>query len=387
MADIHDVAVIGVGCTKFGENFDWGVDDMLSMAVTEAVGDAGIDPEQIEAGWIGIQYPFTGMSGATLSDSTRLYDIPITHVENYCASGLDAFRNACIAVAAEMYDIVIACGVEKITDQGGRGLPGVGGTHPVMMTGLTAPSAFGLAFERHSHAFGTTREHLAHVAVKNHYNGAANPKAHFRREVTLEQVMKAPPIAGPMGLLDCCPISDGSAAAIITRKDIAKKYRDDYVTVKGVALAAYTTLMMYDKNFDYLAWRPTVKAAEQAYKMAGITNPVKEIDFAEVHDCFTITEILNVEDLGFCKKGEGGPATAEGRFNIDGETPVNPSGGLKCFGHPIGATGIRMIYEVTKQLQGRADGRQVENPKVGLAHNLGGMGGVMCGIAILTNEN
>ncbi|MDD5748711.1 MAG: acetyl-CoA acetyltransferase [Actinomycetota bacterium] len=387
MADLRDVAVIGCGCTKFGENFEWGVDDMLTMACFEAIEDAGIEPGEIQAGWIGMQYPFTGFSGATLSDAIKVYDIPITHVENYCVSGLDAFRNACLAVASEQYDIVIACGVEKITDQGGRGLPTSGMGHPVMMAGLTAPSAFGLAFTRHSLEFGTTKEHLAHVAVKNHRNGAANPKAHFRREVTIEQVLKAPPIAGPLGLLDCCPISDGSAAVIITRKDIAKKKRDDFVTIKGMGMSAYTNLMMYNKDFDYLAWRPTVKAAEAAYKMAGIKEPAKEIDLAECHDCFTITEILNVEDLGFCKKGEGGPATVEGRFNIDGEVAVNPSGGLKCFGHPIGATGIRMIYEVTKQLQGRADGMQREGAKVGLAHNLGGLGGIVCGIVILTNEN
>jgi len=386
MADLKDVAIIGCGCTKFGENFDWGVDDMLTMACFEAIEDAGISPEQIEAGWIGMQYPFTGFSGATLSDAIKTYDIPITHTENYCVSGLDAFRNACLAVASEQYDIVIACGVEKITDQGGRGLPTSGMGHPVMMAGLTAPSAFGLAFTRHSLEFGTTREHLAHVAVKNHRNGAANPKAHFRREVTIEQVLKAPVIAGPLGLLDCCPISDGSAAVIITRKEIAKKYREDYVTLKGMGLAAYTNLMMYNKDFDYLSWRPTVKAAQAAYKMAGITNPAEEIDLAECHDCFTITEILNVEDLGFCKKGEGGPAMEEGRFNIDGKVAVNPSGGLKCFGHPIGATGIRMVYEVTKQLQGRADGLQRQGAKVGLAHNLGGLGGVVCGVVILTNE-
>ena len=386
MADLKDVAVIGVGATKFGENFDWGVDDMLTMACFEAMEDAKIEPEKLEAGWIGIQYPFTGFSGATLSDAIKTYDIPITHTENYCVSGLDAFRNACLAVASEQFDMVIACGVEKITDQGGRGLPTAGFGHPVQMSGLTAPSAFGLAFPRHALAFGTTKEHLAHVAVKNHFNGAVNPKAHFRREVTLEQVMKAPIISGPLGLLDCCPISDGSAAAIITRTDIAKKYRDDYVTIKGMGFAAYTNLMMYDKNFDYLAWRPTVKAAEKAYAMAGITDPPNEVDLAECNDCFTITEILNVEDLGFCKKGDGGPATAEGRFNIDGQVAINPSGGLKCFGHPIGATGVRMVYEVTKQLQGRADGRQREGAKVGMAHNLGGLGGVVCGVVILTNE-
>ncbi len=385
---IHDIAILGVGTSKkFGEQFDKGVDDLLFEAGFEAIDDAGIKPEQIEAGWVGIAYPFTGLSGAAMADPLKIYDIPITHVENYCCSGMDAFRNACLAVASGMYDMVMACGVEKITDQGGRGLPGLNVGHTVLMRGITAPSAFGLAFARHNREFGLTKEDLAHVAVKNHYNGAAHPRAHFRREVTLEQVMKAPIISGPLGLLDCCPISDGAAAVVVTRKDIAKKYRDDFVMVRALGLSVYTNQLPFDPEFDYLAWRPTVKAAEMAYQQAGIENPLQEIDLAECHDCFTITEILNIEDLGFCKKGEGGKFVREGRANIDGDVAINPSGGLKCFGHPIGATGCRMIWEVTRQLQGRAEGRQREGAKIGLAHNLGGLGGVVCGVTILSSDD
>ncbi len=385
---IHDVAIIGGGASKvFGEQFGKSADDLLFEACFEALDDAGVGVEEIQAGWIGIAYPFTGLSGATMADPIKLYDIPITHTENYCCSGMDAFRNACLAVASGMYDMVMACGVEKITDQGGRGLPGLGQQHPVIFRGITAPSAFGLAFERHRKEFGLTREDLAHVAVKNHANGAAHPRAHFRREVTLEQVIKAPSISGPLGLLDCCPISDGAAALVITRKDIARKYRDDFVTVRALALSVYSNWLPFQPDFDYLAWRPTVKAAEQAYRQAGIEDPLREIDLAEVHDCFTITEILNIEDLGFCRKGEGGRFVREGRANVDGDVAINPSGGLKCFGHPIGATGCRMVFEVMRQLQGRAEGKQREGAKTGMAHNLGGLGGTVCGIAILSSED
>ena len=385
---IHDVAVLGVGASRvFGEQYTKSADDLLVEAGFEAIEDAGIRPEDIQAGWIGVAYGFTGLSGAVLTDPLKLYDIPVSHNENYCVSGMDAFRNACLGVASGMYDVVMACGVEKITDQGGRGLPGLGQHHPVIFRGITAPSAFGLAYERHRLAFGMTREDLARVAVKNHFNGAAHPRAHFRREVTLEQVVKAPAISGPLGLLDCCPISDGAAALIVARRDIAKKYRDGFVMVRGLGLSVYSNYLPFQPDFDYLAWRPTVNAARQAYEQAGITDPLAEVDLAEVHDCFTITEILNIEDLGFCAKGGGSAFVREGRASIDGDVAVNPSGGLKCFGHPIGATGCRMIFEVTRQLQGRAEGRQREGARTGLAHNLGGLGGTVCGVAVLSSDD
>jgi len=384
---LHDIAIIGVGACKFGENFTMDVESMMVEAAYEAYEDAGIDPREIQAAWIGIQYPFTGLSGATLADPLKLYDIPITHVENYCVSGLDSFRNACLGVASGMYDMVMAAGVEKLSDQGGRGLPVAGFGHQVLLRGLTAPSAFGFAFPRHAREYGTTKEDLAHVAVKNHYNGAVHPKAHFRREVTLEQVMNAPLVSGDLGLFDCCAISDGAAAVIITRRENARKYSDNYVVLRGMGLAVYSNYIPLDPDFDYLSWRPTVKAAKSAYEMAGIENPREEIDCAEVHDCFTITEILNYEDLGFCAKGEGGRFVREGHASLDGDVAVNPSGGLKCFGHPIGATGCRMVYEITRQLQGRGEGRQREGAKTGLIHNLGGLGGVVCGIAVLSSDD
>lgn len=375
------VAVIGVGCCKFGENWTQSQEDMLVEAAYDAFGDARIEPSQIQAAWVGIQYASTGMAGIGLADPLKLYGIPVTRCENFCASGMDAFRNAVFSVAAGVYDIVLAAGVEKLMDAGSRGLPGTGGGHP-FIGGVSAPGMFAMAANRYMDKYGITKETMGKVAVKNHYNGAVNPKAHFQREVDLETVVNAPMIASPLGRFDCCAMTDGAAAAIICRADMANKFRDDPVYVKGLGLSVYTGQPTYDPNFDYLGFSATQQASSEAYKQAGVSNPRKEISFAEVHDCFTITEILNYEDLGFCNKGEGGKFIEEGVSSIEGELPVNPSGGLKSFGHPIGATGVRMIYELTKQLQGRADGRQVKNPELGLAHNLGGPGSVAC-VAIL----
>ena len=375
------VAVIGVGCCKFGENWTQSQEDMLVEAAYDAYGDARIEPSQIQAAWVGIQYASTGMAGVGLADPLKLYGIPVTRCENFCASGMDAFRNAVFSVAAGVYDIVLAAGVEKLMDAGSRGLPGTGGGHP-FIGGVSAPGMFAMAANRYMDKYGITKETMGKVAVKNHYNGAVNPKAHFQREVDLETVVNAPMIASPLGRFDCCAMTDGAAVAIICRADMANKFRDDPVYVKGLGLSVYTGQPNYDPNFDYLGFAATQHASSEAYKQAGVSNPRKEISFAEVHDCFTITEILNYEDLGFCNKGEGGKFIEEGVSSIEGELPVNPSGGLKSFGHPIGATGVRMIYELTKQLQGRADGRQVKNPELGLAHNLGGPGSV-AGVAIL----
>jgi acetyl-CoA C-acetyltransferase len=230
------------------------------------------------------------------------------------------------------------------------------------------------------HTFGMGRETLAAVAVKNHRNGAKNEKAHLRSEITVEQVLKAPMIASPFGLFDCCPTTDGAAAAIVCRADLASKYKKAPIKVKGAALCVETGRPYFDPTFDYLGFRSTQKAAAQAYAMAGVT--AQDIDFAEVHDCFTWTEISNTEDLGFCKKGEGGHLATEGRTAIEGDIPINPSGGLKSFGHPIGASGVRMIYECVTQLREEAGARQVKDAQLGLAHNVGGPGAVACVIVL-----
>lgn len=368
------VAIIGAGYSKFGERWDMNTEGLLTEACGRAIQDAGIEKTDIQAGWVGIQYWFTGLSGATLADGIKLYGIPMTHVENYCASGMDAFRNACYSVAAGVNDLVLACGVEKLMDEGSHGLPGFTEMGHPLLPLPSAPAMFCMAATRCFHEYGWTKEDLARVAVKNHSNGVAHPMAHFRNPVTIEEVMRAPMIADPLGRYDCCAMSDGSAALIITTPELAPSYvsNGNYVVVKANQIACYSNTPWYVPSYPFTRFSSTIRAAELAYKEAGVTNPRKEISMAEVHDCFTITELVNCEDLGFCDRGMAPTELKNGTFNWDGELPVNPSGGLKCFGHPIGATGCRMLVELTKQLQGRADGRQVKDPTLGLAHNLGG---------------
>ena len=374
------VAVIGVGCTNFGDLFELGYEDLICEAAFQAYADANIDPKDIQAAYLGTYMPGAsgGKAAVSLGDALRLYDRPITRVENYCATGTDAFRNACLAISSGTYDIVLVLGAEKLKDRGGRGLPRFG--HPLLAKGNSAPGLFALAANRYMHTYGMGRETLAKVAVKNHYNGARNPKAHLRSEITEEKVLNAPMISYPFGLFDCCPTTDGAAAAIVCRADLARRFTDHPVLVKGFGLAVTTGRPYFDPTFDYLGFRSTQKAAQQAYAMAGIAPA--DVDFAEVHDCFTWTEISNIEDLGFCAKGEGPRLVHEGRTALSGDRPINPSGGLKSFGHPIGASGVRMIYECVTQLRGQCGERQVKNPEIGLAHNVGGPGAVACVIVL-----
>ena len=376
----NQVAVVGVGCTKFGDLFELGYEDLICEAAFAAYDDAGIEASEIQAAYLGtcLPGPAGGKSAVSLGDALRLYGRPITRVENYCATGTDAFRNGCLSILAGTHDIVLVLGAEKLKDRGGRGIPQDG--HPLLGRGYSAPGLFALAANRYMHTFNIGRETLAKVAVKNHYNGARNPKAHFRMEVTEEKVLNAPIIAWPFGLFDCCPTTDGAAAAILCRAELAKRFTDHPVYVKGFGLSVTTGRPYYDPTFDYLGFRSTQVAARQAYEMAGVT--AQDIDFAEVHDCFTWTEISDTEDLGFCRKGEGGPLAAEGRTALNGDIPINPSGGLKSFGHPIGASGVRMIYECVDQLRGRGGEHQVKDPDVGLAHNVGGPGSVACVIVL-----
>jgi len=382
------VAIIGCDMTKYGELWDKNQYDLLFEAAQDAYKDAGIKKEEIEAAWVGIYYYFTGMSGATVEDMLRLDGIPITRTENYCASGMDAFRNACFGVASGVYDVVMACGVEKLMDEGSSGLPGfkIFG-HPVLPL-PSAPAMFSMAATRCFHEFGWTKEDLARVAVKNHDNGSYHPKAHFRSKISIEQAMKAPMIADPLGRFDCCAMSDGAAVLILTTPELAESYAhaDDYILVKANAISCRTNTPWYvpsnGPGADFTSFPATVKAAEMAYKEAEITNPRKEIDCAEIHDCFTITELINCQDLKFCDRGMAPEELKNGTFNWDGETATNPSGGLKSFGHPIGSTGCRMLTEITKQLQGRAEGRQVPDAKIGLCHNLGGAYSV-CSVTVL----
>lgn len=369
------VAVVGMGCTKFGERWEASAADLLVESAYEAFEDAGIASDDIEAAWLGTTG--SGSTGMTLSEPLRLNYIPITRVENACATASDAFRNACYAVAAGIYDIVLAIGVEKLKD---TGMSGLGGAQPnpshVLTPEGTAPGRFAMLattyFDRYGLSFEEGKHMIGRVSWKSHKNGALNTKAHFQREVPMETILNAPMIAWPLGLYDCCGVSDGSAAAIITTPEIAKGMRKDYITVKALQICAHPNDGNYNSDYDWTHVESTVRAAEAAYKEAGITDPREEISMAEVHDCFSITEAVTMEDLGFSERGKVLRDIEDGFFDLDGGLPVQPDGGLKCFGHPIGASGIRMIYEMYKQLQGKAGPRQIKNPKLGLTHNLGG---------------
>ena len=374
MLDIKDrVAIIGMGCTKFGENWDKGVDDMIVEAAYEAFEDAGIEPGDIQAAWAGTTD--SGSAGGSLARPLKLQHVPVTRVENGCATGSEAFRNAAFAVAAGIYDIVLAIGFEKMKDSGLSGLPEVGG-HPVFDRGMTTPGMFGLVANRYFHRYGIDpvegKRTLAKISVKNHHNGTLNPKAHFQREVTMEQVMNAPIISSPLGLYDCCAVSDGAAAAIITRSELARNFRDDPVYVKELEVSSAPGESHLLAGYEFGSFSENTVTIKRIYQGAGITDPLKQIDLAIVHDCFSINELITYEDLGFCPGGKGKEYVDAGVFSLEGELPVNTDGGLKCFGHPIGATGLRMIYEVYKQLQGKAGPRQLKKAELGLTHNLGG---------------
>nr|MDO8133650.1 thiolase domain-containing protein [Candidatus Njordarchaeum guaymaensis] len=380
----NKVAVVGAGMIKFGELYDKSFEDMMSEAYMSCLKsvDKGIDPrKEIQAAWYGTIYgPRTG---SALAEPLGLLGIPVTRIENACATGSDTFRNACFAVAAGVYDVALAVGCEKMNDNPG-GLIEVAKQRPQLFWqyAITMPSAFGLYASRHMHEFGTKREHFAKIAVKNHHHGTLNPYSHFKFEVTVEQVLKAPLVAWPFGLLDCCPVTDGAAALIICRTDSAKKYTDSPVYVQGSGFGTNPANINMRESFTTMA--PTVEASQQAYKMAGL-GP-EDINFAEVHDCFTGTELIAYEDLGFCKKGEGGKFIDEGNPYIGGSKPINPSGGLKSHGHPVGATGAAQLVELFLQLRNEAGSRQVQGAEIGLQHNIGGSGPQVSCVHILTNK-
>jgi acetyl-CoA C-acetyltransferase len=380
MESIKDkVAIIGMGCTKFGELWEKSEDDLLVEAAYEAYEDAGIEPKDIQAAWLGNAR--TAMRGAALAIPLKLEYIPITRVENQCCSGTDAFRNACYAVAAGVYDVVLVAGFEKLKDAGPERLRArylYPDLFPQVPLGLPAQE-FALKATRYFYDYGLSYEDgkkmLSRIAFKNHHNGTMSPKAHFRREITIEQAMNAPMIAYPLGLLDACGVSDGAAMAILTRSDLAKSFRDDYVLVKGLGICSGAKQAQLRDDEDLIHFEENVQAARIAYEEAGIDDPFTQIDLAELHDCFTITEAVTCEDLGFCARGKAKEYVEGGVFDLDGDLATNPDGGLKCFGHPLGASGVRMIYEIYKQMQYKAGPRQRKNPSLGLTHNLGGTTG------------
>ncbi len=393
MESIKDkVAIVGMGCTKFGERWDAGIDDLVIEAAYEAYEDAGVDPKDIQACWYGtVTQPLAGDGCTHLAGSLKLHGIPMTRVENWCITGHEALRNACFAVACGMYDLVLALGAEKLKDTGFPGLGTGRGMSPVLEARRTAPGSFGMLATRYFYTYGLSPEEgrrtIGKIAVKNHYNGSLCPKAHFHNRITLEQVLNAPIIAWPLGLFDCCGNSDGSAAALIVPAKDAKNYRNDPIYVKGLGAAFDALLPQNRPGFDWLHFESVASSTHQAYDQAGIKNPREQLDVAVIHDCFTSTEMLLYEILGFSPEGKAKEDIDSGFFELTGGLPVNSDGGLKCFGHPMGASGLRMTYEVYKQLQGKADSaaRQLKNVKLGLSQTFGGPPQVAA-VAILGKE-
>jgi acetyl-CoA C-acetyltransferase len=383
---MRDVVVIGAGMTKFGELWEKSIKDIFVEAAMKAIDDAGVD--HIDSMYVGAMSPglFVGQEhlGAVMADYLGVNPIPATHVESACASGGVAFRQAFLEVASGASEIVLAGGVEKMTD--GADVTEVLATAAdqeyEVYQGLTFPGLYAMIARAHMHEYGTTREQLAAVAVKNHRNGAKNPNAQFRSEVTAEQVMNSTMVADPLRLLDCSPVSDGGAAVIVASMDVAKKLKKNPLWVIASAQASDSIALHSRKSITTLG--SVTKAAEKAYKMAGVKP--SDVDLVEVHDCFTIAEIVATEDLGFFEKGKGGQAAADGQTSIECNLiPVNTSGGLKSKGHPVGATGIAQIIELYEQLNGKAGARQVPNPHIGMAHNMGGSG-ASCVIHILEGK-
>jgi acetyl-CoA C-acetyltransferase len=376
------VAILGMGCSKFGERWDCGYDDLMVEAFSEALSDAGIERDAIGAAWLGVFFDeqSTGKSPLPMSMTLRLPNVPVTRVENLCATGTEALRGAAYAVAAGACDIALAMGVEKLKDTGYAGLPErtQGTFEDLYLPGSTAPGAFAQLASayaaKHGYRMDELRQAMAHVSWKSHENGSRNPKAHLRNRVTEAQILGAPTIAYPLGTYDCCGVSDGAACAIVTTPAIARDLgRRDVVTLKALQLAPSNGVEMGHASWDGSHTLTTPLAAQRAYAEAGIRDPRKEIDLMEVHDCFSITELVLMEDLGLSDSGRAPHDIRDGRYDREGAIPCQIDGGLKCFGHPIGATGLRMTYEIYLQLLGRAGERQLKQPSVGLTHNLGGI--------------
>lgn len=398
----NKVAIAGAGLIKFGELFEKSAEEMIEGVYLNLIGgvDKGFDPRDIQAAWLGVCRPGLHgrqtVGGASLVGNIGLAGIPCTRIENGCPTGSDAFRNACLGVASGVYDVALVLGYEKMRDSSTAGLINLAlEGHPAVELGETAMTMFAPLAVRHMYEFGTTKQQMAQVAVKNRKNGCLDPYSHYQQAVTVQDVLASAPVCHPLNLLDCCPQTDGAAAVIVCRADLARKYTEKPVYVAGLGMGT-DYVFMHEKE-SFVGFAATTKAAKQAYAMAGI-GPT-EIDVAEVHDCFTITEIMNYEDLGFCDKGQGGKLVESGETEIGGRIPVNPSGGLLSKGHPLGASGVAQIVELFWQLRedvassgGLGDPkmnakRQVKLKKgYALQHNVGGRGISNSVVTILTRN-
>ncbi|MCG6959077.1 thiolase domain-containing protein [bacterium BMS3Abin03] len=379
---MREVAVIGTGITKFGELWNQSIKDIFVEAALKAIDDAGVD--HIDSIYVGAMSGglFVGQEhlGAVMADYLGMAPVPATRVESACASGGMSFRQAYLDVASGDSEIVLAGGVEKMNDGADvtAALATAADQEYEVYNGITFPGLYAMIANAHMQEYKTTREQIAAVAVKNHKNGMNNPNAQFRNQITIEQVLNSSLVADPLRLLDCSPVTDGAAAVILCSIDVAKKLSKNYAKVIASTQASDSIALYQRKSFTTL--NAVTKAANFAYEKAGVKP--NDIDFAEVHDCFTIAEIVVFEDLGFCEKGCGGPAVEEGTTSLDGKIPINTSGGLKSKGHPVGATGIAQIIELSEQLTGKAGKRQVKNARIGLAQNMGGSG-ASCTINIM----
>ncbi|CAA0089338.1 3-oxoadipyl-CoA/3-oxo-5,6-dehydrosuberyl-CoA thiolase [Mycolicibacterium vanbaalenii] len=384
---MRNVAIVGAGMTEFGEHFELGIKDLIPMAYAECAAhvDKGIDKTDIEAAWIGELSTTDGFPAGILADTLDLTDVPVSRVENACATGNDAIRNGVLAVASGHYDVVLVVGADKVRETASNAtfwewsaMTRDGAwDYPL---GLVAPANFALHVNRYLHESGATKEHMAMIAVKNHHHAVTNPKAQLRYEITVAQVLNSPMVVDPFGLYDCTPQSDGAAAVILAAEEVVQRFTDRPVWVRGVGLGM--DRVMHQHKADMTTFPPTVKAARVALTMAGLTP--RDVDVAEVHDCFTGVELISYEDLGFADRFEGRKLVERGEHYVGGAIPINPSGGLKAKGHPPGATGIGQCYELFKQLRGEAE-NQVDRARVALAHNIGGPTAVAA-VTVLSNH-
>jgi acetyl-CoA C-acetyltransferase len=375
------VAIIGMGCTRFAERFDAGLDDLIIDASQQAFAGAGVDKDTVDAYWFGTAQ--SGMSGITLARPLQLEGKPVTRVENFCATGSEAMRQAAYAVASGAYDMAMAVGAEKVKDSGFAGL----NAFPVPNDGtartLTAAAMFSMVAPAYAKKYGVPEDEmgqvLARIAWKNHSNGARNPRAQFRKELSMETIAASPRVAGSLGILDCAGVADGAAAIIVVRAEDAHRYTDHPLFIKALSFVAGNGSGLTDPEYDYTHFPEVETCVRDAYAQAGVTDPRHELAMAEVHDCFTPTELVLMEDLGFAERGTAWKEVLAGTYDLHGELPVNTDGGLKSFGHPVGASGLRMMFEAWLQLRREApEDRQITNDRsLALTHNLGGYPGEM----------
>ena len=377
------VAIVGMGCTRFGELFDVGTDHLVIDATNQAFAGSGIAKADVDAYWLGTAT--SGMSGITLARPLELEGKPVTRVENFCATGSEALRQAAYAVSSGAYDVAMAVGVEKVKDTGYQGLASPSVPNDGSARTLTAAAMFSMIVPAYSERYGVDlddmKQVMARIASKNHYNGARNHRAQFRREMEVEALCAMPPVAGTLSVFDCAGVAAGAAAAIVVRAEDAYHYTDQPLYIKALSFIAGNGGGLNDPDYDYTTFPEVAATAEDAYRQGGIIDPRAQLAMAEVHDCFTPTELVLMEDLGFSERGHAWEDVLAGTFDLTGALPVNPDGGLKSFGHPVGASGLRMMFEAWLQLRGEApEERRISTygqRHLALTHNLGGYPGEM----------